>query len=158
MCGAATAVGGATRTYHYEDNRHPNALTGITDEAGVRDATTVTAPCPLWGNTQASSTYNANGNPTKQVAHGGTVTFTAYDAKGRETERDTFAASYDRAATRPALANATQVVCTTWHATFNLPTQVAEPNKTTANGQTHLIVSAGPVPRVHHRRRVRRTV
>ncbi len=37
------------------------------------------------------------------------------------------------AATRPALASASKVVSTKWHATFNLPTQLAEPNKTTAN-------------------------
>jgi YD repeat-containing protein len=66
------------------------------------------------------------------VAHDGSVTFLAYDARGRETERAVFPASYSTATTRPALANATRVVSTKWHATFNLPTQVAEPNKTTA--------------------------
>jgi hypothetical protein len=62
-----------------------------------------------------------------------TVTFTAYDNKGRETERATFPASFSTATTRPALANASKVVSTKWHATFNLPTQVAEPNKLTTN-------------------------
>ena len=183
---------GAVRRYHYEDNRHPNALTGITDEAGVRYATysydtyrrvvgeehaggadriefsygsnqttvtdysgaggaatqrtysfvnqggvlrptAVSAPCPLCGNTQQSSSYDASGKLSKAIAHDGTVLFYAYDAKGRETERATFAGSYSTATTRPALANATQVISTRWHATFNLPTQIAEPNKTTAN-------------------------
>jgi YD repeat-containing protein len=188
---------GSVRRYHHEDGRWPQAVTGITDEAGVRYGTyaydaqgrvtrseltggaerldfayasdasgkptttvtdysgaggaattrtytftdignvrypsTLTAPCSLCGSTQQSSTYDANGNPTKQIAHDGSVTFIAYDARGRETERAVFPASYNTAATRPALANATRVISTQWHATFNLPTQVAEPNKTTAN-------------------------
>jgi YD repeat-containing protein len=90
-------------------------------------------PVSLCGSTQQASSYDANGNPTRQIAHDGSVTFIAYDSKGRETERASFAASYNTAPTRPALANATRVVSTKWHATFNLPTQVAEPNKTTAN-------------------------
>jgi YD repeat-containing protein len=65
--------------------------------------------------------------------HDNTFTFTAYDSKGRETERATFPASYSTATTRPALAKASKVVSTKWHATFNLPTQVAEPNKLTTN-------------------------
>jgi hypothetical protein len=40
----------------------------------------------------------------------GSVTFLAYDARGRETERAVFPASYNNAATRRALANATRVV------------------------------------------------
>jgi YD repeat-containing protein len=186
---------GTVRRYHYENTRWPQALTGITDEAGVRWATysydyqgrvtrsehvggadradfsydqapsnrrrttvttyasgsassaayeftdqnsmrqtySVSAPCALCGTTQQQSTYNTVGDPTKQIAHDGTVTFYKYDAKGRETERATFAASYGSATTRPALANATKVVSTKWHAPYNLPTQVAEPNKTTAN-------------------------
>jgi YD repeat-containing protein len=67
------------------------------------------------------------------TAHDGTVTFTAYDSKGRETESATFAASFSTATARPALANASKVVSTKWHATFALPTQVAEPNKLTTN-------------------------
>lgn len=70
----------------------------------------------------------------RQIAHDGSVSFIAYDARGRGTERATFAASYSSAATtRPAVANATKVISTKWHATFNLPTQFAEPNKTAAN-------------------------
>jgi YD repeat-containing protein len=188
---------GSTRRYHHEDGRWPQAVTGITDEAGVRYGTyaydaqgrvtkselaggaerlefayasdasgkptttvtdysgaggaatartytftdignvrypvNLTAPCSLCGSTQQSSTYDAAGNPTKQIAHDGSVTFLAYDARGRETERAVFPASYNTAATRPALANATRVVSTQWHATWMLPTQVAEPNTTTVN-------------------------
>jgi YD repeat-containing protein len=116
------AIGAATnRTYTF------------TDIGNVRYPSNLTAPCSLCGSTQQASSYDANGNPTKQIAHDGSVTFLAYDARGRETERAVFPASYNTAATRPALANATRVVSTKWHATFNLPTQVAEPNKTTAN-------------------------
>ena len=188
---------GSVRRYHHEDGRWPNAVTGITDEAGVRygsyaydaqgrvtrselaggaerldfaygtDATgkpttsvtdysgaggaatsrsytftdignvrypsNLTAPCSLCGSTQQQSTYNATGQPIKQIAHDGSVTFTTYDAKGRETERAMFPASFATATTRPALASAGKVVSTKWHATWNLPTQLAEPNKTTAN-------------------------
>ena len=183
---------GSTKRYHREDARWPNAVTGLTDEAGTSGAanyaydaqgratqserggdrylfsyggypgttgsqtyvtapdgatrtytyevaggvirpTTVSAPCPACGSTFQATTYNAAGQPIKQIAHDGSVAFTAYDAKGRETERASFPASFNTATTRPALASASKVVSTKWHATFNLPTQVAEPNKTTAN-------------------------
>jgi YD repeat-containing protein len=188
---------GATRRYHHEDARWPQAVTGITDEAGVRYGTyayddqgrvtrselaggaerldfayssdasgnpttsvtdysgaggaatsrsytftdianvrypaSLTAPCSLCGSTQQASSYDTSGNPTKQIAHDGSVTFFTYDARGRETERATFPSSHQSATTRPALGAATKVISTKWHATFNLPTQVAEPNKTTAN-------------------------
>ena len=190
---------GGVRRYHYEDSRFAQALTGITDEAGVRYATysydaqgrvsqtghvggvdrvdfsygtssdgsgspqtivtdysgpngsattrtytfqnaggvmrptAITAPCPLCGSTQASTSYDAGSNPTKTIAHDGSVTFYAYDAKGRETERATFPSSYQSTATRPALANATGVVSTKWHTTWMLPTQISEPNKVTTS-------------------------
>jgi YD repeat-containing protein len=179
---------GTIRRYHYEDTRFPHAMTGITDESGVRFATYaydaqrrvigeqhaggankldfsygtnqttitdysgpggsatqrtytfsnqggvlrpvgVSAPCPLCGNTQQSSSYDAAGAPTKTIAHDGSVTFYAYDTKARAT----FPSSWQSATTRPALGNATKVVSTQWHATFYLPTQIAEPNKVTAN-------------------------
>jgi YD repeat-containing protein len=74
----------------------------------------------------------ATGLPTKTVAHDGTVTFYTYDAKGRETEKATFPASFATSTTKPALANATTVTSTQWHGTFNLPTKRAEPGKITA--------------------------
>ncbi|MGL4573589.1 MAG: hypothetical protein ACRCV9_02245 [Burkholderiaceae bacterium] len=178
---------GNVKRYHYEDSRFASALTGVTDEAGVRirtyayDAqgraisseqaggaerytfnylsngqttvtapdtstrtytfqntggvirpTAVTAPCPLCGSTAASTQYDASGNVTKRVEHDGTVNFFTYDAKGRETEKATFPASYATSATRPALNLATQVISTQWHATWNLPTKIAEPGKITA--------------------------
>ncbi len=102
----------------------------------MRYPSSLSAPCSLCGTTQQSSSYNTAGQPIKQIAHDGSVSFIAYDAKGRETERAVFPASYSSAATRPALAAASRVVSTKWHATFNLPTQIAEPNKTTANTYT----------------------
>jgi YD repeat-containing protein len=186
--------GGAQRRYHYEDARYPGALTGVTDEMGVRIGTyeydnngriaatqrangteritftyaadgqgrpssQVTTPNsylnytfqdsggvrrpiavsttangdPNVGNISAATVYAGSQNePTKQVALDGTTTFTAYDSKGRPTERATFPASFQTATTRPALANATRVVSTQWHATWNLPLQQAEPNRITA--------------------------
>lgn len=186
---------GAVRRYHHDDARWPQAVTGITDEAGVRYGTyaydeqgrvtrselaggtdrlefaygsdaagnptttvtdyasgsassrsytfadiggmrypsSVSAPCSLCGNTQQQSSHDAQGRPTRTIAHDGAITFHAYNAKGQETERATFPASFNTATTRPALANATRVVSTKWHGTFNLPTQVAEPGKFTAH-------------------------
>jgi YD repeat-containing protein len=182
------------RSYHYEDPGFPNALTGVTDEAGVRYATyayddqgrakstelaggkdrvevqystdgtstvtdysgsgstsrtytfetaggnirptAVSGPCVLCGSTQQSSSYDrVTGSLTKSIAHDGTVTFYQYDdAKARETERATFPKSFNDATTRPPLSNATKVVSTRWHAKWNLPLTVAEPNKITDYG------------------------
>jgi YD repeat-containing protein len=118
-----TGAGGApsTRTYTFNDIRN------------VRYPVNLTAPCPLCGSTQQANTYDADGQPTKLIAHDGSVTFIAYDANGRETERATFPSNYQTVTTRPALAAASKVVSTQWHATFKLPTQIAEPDKTTAN-------------------------
>jgi YD repeat-containing protein len=97
--------------------------------------TSITAPCSLCGNTQANTTYDSAGRVFKAVAHDDTPTFYQYDdANGRETERATFPASFQNASTRPALEEATRVVSTRWHATWNLPREVAEPNKITEYG------------------------
>jgi uncharacterized protein RhaS with RHS repeats len=66
----------------------------FTDIGNVRYPARLTAPCSLCGSTQQASTYDANGNPTKQIAHDGSVTFIAYGAKARQTERATFPSSY----------------------------------------------------------------
>lgn len=182
---------GNTKRYHYEDSRHPRALTGITDELGNRIGTytydaqgrvietqraggvdryqlaysqdanglpqtrvtdfstgtptsrtynfvakgrvlrpaAVSAPCPLCGSTAKATQYNAAGNKTREVAHDGQVTFHLYNAKGQETERATYGLTYGTASTRPALSLATAVVSTQWHATWNLPTQIAQPGQ-----------------------------
>lgn len=100
--------------------------------AGVIRPTAVSGPCPQCGDTSARTTYTATGEVARRVDHDGRITFYSYDAKGRETERATFPAAYNTAATRPALTLAERVVSTKWHATWNLPTQVAEPQKVTA--------------------------
>jgi YD repeat-containing protein len=94
----------------------------------------ITAPCSLCGNTQATTTYDSAGRVFKAVAHDDTVTFYQYDATGRETERATFPESFGGSSTRPALEEATRVVSTRWHATWNMPREVAEPNKITEYG------------------------
>jgi YD repeat-containing protein len=97
--------------------------------------TSITAPCSLCGNTQANTTYDSAGRVFKAVAHDDTPTFYQYDdANGRETERATFPASFQLAFTRPALEEATRVISTRWHATWNLPREEAEPNKITEYG------------------------
>jgi YD repeat-containing protein len=94
----------------------------------------ITAPCSLCGNTQEGTTYDSAGRVFKTVAHDDTPTFYQYDETGRETERAAFPASFQHATTRPSLEEATRVVSTRWHATWNLPREVAEPNKTTEYG------------------------
>ena len=76
--------------------------------------------------------YNARRRVVETVAslaHDGKPTFYAYDAKGRETERATYPASYASASTRPAPNLAESVTSTQWRATWKLPLQVPEPNK-----------------------------
>ena len=117
-----TGAGGAATTRSYT----------FADIGNVRYPSSLTAPCSLCGSTAQATLYDADGNKTKEVGHDGKVTFFKYDTKGRETERATFAASYATATTRPALSAAEKVTSTKWHATWNLPTQVAEPGKVTA--------------------------
>jgi YD repeat-containing protein len=141
-------AGGTDRLeFSYGNNAAGQAVTTITDySSGSAQQTTqtytdigntrmpvsVSAPCAQCSGTAQATTYNANGQPIKQIAHDSTVTFYLYDAKGRETERAVFPSSYQSATTRPALSAATRVVSTKWHATWNLPIQLAEPSKVTA--------------------------
>lgn len=101
----------------------------FSNQGGVLRPTAVSAPCPLCGSTQQSTGYDADGNISKSVSHDGKATFYAYDAKGREVERATFAANHAGATTRPALSAAQSVITTAWHGTFNLPTQIAGPKR-----------------------------
>ena len=98
-----------------------------------RYPTAVSAPCPLCGDTAQATQYDAQGNKTREVAHDGSVTFYAYNTKGQETERATFPLAYQSAQTRPALRFATSVTSTRWHATWNLPTQIAAPGQITSS-------------------------
>ncbi len=185
---------GTTKRYHYEDAQWPQAVTGITDETGIRyssytydvegrvarselangvgrldftygsdtngNATTVitdyatgsassrtytfididgsrypqmvTAPCLTCGSTAQLTQYDTAGKKSREVTHDGAVTFYSHNAKGQETERATFPASYQNAATRPALHLSTNTTSTKWHATWNLPTQTAQPGLITS--------------------------
>ncbi len=87
----------------------------------------VSAPCAQCGNTALSTQYDAQGNKTREVAHDGSITFYAYNAKGQEVERAVFPAQFKTSTTRPALGLASAVISTWWHTTWNLPTHVAQP-------------------------------
>jgi YD repeat-containing protein len=142
-------AGGTDRLeFNYSENQAGQPVTTITDySSGSAQRTThtyadigntrmpvsVSAPCKQCSGTAQSTAYNETADKVKEIAHDGSVTFFTYDARGRETEGASFPSSFNTATTRPALASATKVISTKWHATFNLPTQVAEPNKTTAN-------------------------
>lgn len=89
----------------------------------------VSAPCAQCGNTALSTQYDAQGNKTREVAHDGTITFYAYNAKGQEIERAVFPAQYKTSTTRPALGSASAVTSTWWSTTWNLPTYVAQPGR-----------------------------
>ena len=105
---------------------------------GVVRPVTVSKPCPLCGSSQARTAYTAAGDVARSVGHDGRITFYSYDTKGRETERAMYGAGYASATTRPALNLAEQVVSTRWHTTWNLPTTVAEPGKTSSYSYSSL--------------------
>ncbi len=87
------------------------------------------APCPLCGNTAQAIAYDSVGRKLREVQHDGSVVFHQYNARGQETERASFPASFASASTRPALSHASAVTTTEWHGTWNLPTRVAEPGR-----------------------------
>ncbi|MEN0108857.1 MAG: hypothetical protein AAGC84_20890, partial [Pseudomonas sp.] len=94
----------------------------------------VSAPCPLCGITAQATQYDASGLKTRELQHDGSVVFYQHNTRGLETERATFPPSFASASTRPALSNATSVVSTQWHATWNLPTQIAQPGQISSYG------------------------
>ena len=116
----------------YSTGSARNVTYTFANQAGVMRPTTASASCSLCGNTAQATEYEAAGNKTKEVAQDGSVTFYAYDGMGRETERAVFASAYQNSSSRPALNLATSVTSTKWHATWKLPTQIAEVGKVTA--------------------------
>jgi YD repeat-containing protein len=82
---------------------------------GVVRPTSVTAPCPVCGNTAASSTYDASGNVTQRTEHDGTVTKLTYDNKNRELTR---VIKYGSPSAKTYTSQ--------WHAYWNLPTKLSE--------------------------------
>jgi len=91
----------------------------------------VSAPCPTCSATAQATQYNTSGLKTRELAHDGSVIFYAYNTRGQEIERATFPASFASATARPAVSNATSVISTQWHATWNLPIRITEPRKNT---------------------------
>lgn len=87
------------------------------------------SPCSLCGGTAQSIVYDNAGRKLRELQHDGGVTFYAYDAAGRQTERASFPASFASATTRPALSNASAVTSTEWHPSWNLPIRMAEPGR-----------------------------
>jgi YD repeat-containing protein len=92
-------------------------------------ATATSAPCTLCSAAALSKSFDALGRPTRTINANGTVTFTAYDAKGRITQTATYPTSYQTALSQPALNHATSVTSSRWHGTFNLPVLSTEPNR-----------------------------
>jgi uncharacterized protein RhaS with RHS repeats len=66
------------------------------NNAGVLRPSAVSAPCAACGSSSRSTVYDAKQNKTKEVAHDGSVTFYAYDATGRDSERATLPAATRR--------------------------------------------------------------
>jgi len=193
---SVTYPNATVRRYAYENASFPNALTGISDENGVRYASfaydaqgraistqhaggaeltqiayhadgsaTVTDPR---GNTHGYSfttqfdrvkptavsgtpvptaggkafSYDANGFVASRTDFNGNVTTYTHDARGLETSR-----------TEAYGTPLARTVTTAWHASFHLPTQIAEPNRATtfsydAKGNlTQRTVTAGSLAR-----------
>jgi len=182
------------RLYHYEDPAFPQALTGVTDENGVRFATyaydaqgrgirtehaggveqttlayhadgssTVTdalgtartytfqtilgvarqtglsEPCPTSPSPQTRAmTYDANGNVASRMDFNGNLSCYAYDlTRNLETVRleglaPGSACPANLAAYKVPVHSEQRKIETTWHATYRLPTQIAEAGRKTA--------------------------
>lgn len=126
-------VNGRTDVLDYS-GAYPVLMSSYTWEKvqGLVRPVSVSAPCALCGSTQASTVYTTAGEVARSIGHDGRITFFTYDSKGRETERAVFPATFNTAATRPALSSAESITSTQWHATWRLPLQVAEPGKITS--------------------------
>lgn len=75
-------------------------------------------PVPSVGGTAFS--YDANGFLASKTDYNGNITHYTHDARGNETQRiEAFGTALSR------------TITTTWHATFHLPLQITEPNRTT---------------------------
>lgn len=121
---------------------------------GVSLSTGIDQPCPHCGPLNVSATtYDQNGNALSQADFNGHKKCYAYDtSRNLETARVEGALSADTCSTvlitLPARSDVRKIT-TQWHATWRLPSKVAEPNKLTTyvyNGDTvnGAIVSCAP--------------
>jgi YD repeat-containing protein len=106
---------GSARTYAFQTVQGLPRNTGLTGPAG-----------PQFG--AAAQTFDANGNTASRTDWNGNRTNYAYDlARNLETSRTEGLTS--GGATTPQ----TRTISTQWHATFRLPTAIAEPLRITTN-------------------------
>jgi RHS repeat-associated protein len=81
---ASASYAGAARTYHYEDARWPLALTGVTDESGIRyasfgyDASGRAVNSQHAGALSYNISYQADFNPVGTLQYGATVDAAIY--------------------------------------------------------------------------------
>lgn len=112
----------ATVTYTIGDPAAPQAITRTysgTEVLGVFKNKSVSALCLECGSVKAR-TYDANGNVASSTGFTGTVTTYAYGSRNLEIRR-----------TEASGTTLARTVSTSWHPTFRLPLQVAEPRRLT---------------------------
>jgi YD repeat-containing protein len=112
---AVTDAFNQTRTYSYQSIQSSARNTGIAGPA-----------CPTCG--PASQTYDANGNVASRTDWNGNRSNYTYDlARNLETSRT------EGLTSSGGVTPQTRAISTTWHASFRLPTQIAEPLRLTTN-------------------------
>lgn len=105
-----TEASGQQLVYHFA------AIQGARKVTQVDRLATATVPAAT-----STSTYDTNGYLASRTDWKGTLTTYVRDSRGLELSR-----------TDAAGTPQTRSTSTTWHATYHLPTQIVEPNRTTA--------------------------
>lgn len=99
---------------------------------GVQRNTSISGPaCPQCG--PAFTTYDANGYIASRTDWNGNKTCHTHDARGLETVRVEGLPSSAACPYTGALTGVQRKITTVWHATYRLPTQIAEPLRITTN-------------------------
>src|SRR5258708_5565144 len=111
------------------DPLNASRTVGIQKVLGVGHSTGTTQPAANGtGTVSTAQTYDANGNATSRTDFNGNRTNYTYDlARNLETSRTEGLTS--AGGTTPQ----TRTITTEWHATFRLPTRIAEPLRITTN-------------------------
>jgi len=111
------------------DPRNTSRTVGLQRILGVGKGSGTTQPAGSGtGTVSNAATYDANGNPATRTDFNGNRTDYTYDlARNLETSRTEGLTS--AGGTTPQ----TRTITTAWHATFRLPTSIAEPLRTTTN-------------------------